>query len=317
MTKIFVSGGCGYVGSVLVRTLAECKHFDITVMDNLLYRQTSPLSWYDLPNVKFVYGDVRNRMLLSKHAKDADVIIPLAAIVGMSACDADPQMASDVNEGHVEYLASTKSPNQIICYPNSNSGYGVGTDGVCTEETPLKPISHYGRTKCAAEDAVLAAGGTSLRLATVFGISPRMRLDLLVNDFTYRACKDKFLVLYEAHFNRNYVHVKDVAEAFTFILNKYDSLADKLKGQAFNLGLSSANLSKLQLAQKIQEYVPDLNIMCAEVGTDPDQRNYIVSNDKIESLGFRPRYTLDEGIKELIKYNKVFRRVDSAGFTNL
>lgn len=316
--NLLVTGGAGFVGSVLVRHLSQCKHFDITVIDNLLYRQVSPLSWFDLPNVKFVYGDVRNRTLLASHVHKADAIVPLAAIVGMPACDADPQAATDINESHVEYIASIKSKNQALVYPNTNSGYGKGTNGVCTEETPLEPISHYGRTKCAAEESVIAAGGTSLRLATVFGVSPRMRLDLLVNDFTYRACKDRFLVLYEAHFKRNYIHVQDVAAAFAMFLNMYNrNEVPDIQGQAFNLGLSAANLSKLELAKTIQNHIEELNIICAEVGKDPDQRNYIVSNDKIEALGFRPSFSLDHGIKELIQLYKVFHRVESSGHTNL
>jgi len=228
-------------------------------------------------------------------------------------------LAKAVNQEHVEFLAKNLQKDQRLIYPNTNSGYGKGQGlAHCTEETPLVPISVYGITKCEAEKAVLDVGGTTFRLATVFGISPRMRLDLLVNDFVLRARRDKFLVLFEPHFKRNYIHVDDVVHAFTMMT--YRSMGDEdhlVRGQAFNLGLSDANLSKMELAEIIKKYVPDLNIFVAEFAKDPDQRNYIVSNEKIEKLGFKPRFTLDNGVSELLQYYPVFDRIVNAGFTNL
>jgi nucleoside-diphosphate-sugar epimerase len=235
-----------------------------------------------------------------------DVLIPLAALVGAPLCARDPDNACAVNLGAVELLLQLRDPAQRVIYPNTNSGYGLGQgESFCTEDTPLQPISVYGRTKCQAEQAVLSAGNAvTFRLATVFGVSPRMRLDLLVNDFTYRAATDGFVVLFEAHFKRNYVHVRDVARTFLHAIDNFETMRD----EPYNVGLSDANLSKQELCERIQRYVPSFYFVEAALGEDPDKRNYVVSNAKIEATGFRPRYSLDDGIGELLKAYQVVRR---------
>jgi nucleoside-diphosphate-sugar epimerase len=239
--------------------------------------------------------------LLSK----ADIVIPLAAIVGAPACKRNPSLTRLVNYDAHMNIVKNVSVDQKVLFPTTNSGYGIGKkDSYCTEETPLRPISEYGRTKVEVEKAFLDRGNAiTFRLATVFGMSPRMRMDLLVNDFVYRAVTDRSLVLFEEHFRRNYIHVRDVAKAFIFGIENYE----KMKGESYNVGLSSANLTKRQLAEKIQEYVPELCIHSAEIGEDPDKRDYIVSNEKIESLGWEPDHALDDGIQELIKGYKIIR----------
>lgn len=298
MDKILIAGGAGYLGSVLVGHLLR-KNYSVTVLDNLLYGQPSLLHCCDRPNFAFVRGDVRDEELMGELLKNHDAIVPLAAIVGMKACDRDPLMARSVNFDAIALLNRLRSPDQIVISPCTNSGYGTKSGEVyCTEDTPLEPISLYGETKVKAEWELLNSPNTiSLRLATVFGPSPRMRLDLLVNDFVYRAVTDGFLVIYEKDFKRNYVHIEDVAECFCFCLEHFD----QMKGEAYNVGLNDANLSKAELAEKIKEYVPSLYIHYAEVGFDPDKRNYIVSNDKIKQKGFEARHSLDEGIQQLMK----------------
>lgn len=319
--RILITGGAGYIGSVLVQKLIAarrewtgrefalrkespwCFAWDkVTVYDNLMYKQTPLLDVMYRQDIEFIHGDVRDEVKLKKAVDEADVIIPLAALVGVSACDKDPMQARAVNRDHVEFVCNWRQKGTQVIYPNSNSGYGVGTDGVyCTEESPLNPISLYGITKCAAEQYVLKGGGVSFRLATVFGASQRMRLDLLVNDFVYKAMTDGYIVLFEKDFKRNYIHVQDVALAFTKAIVEYDDL----KGQTFNLGLTTANLSKHELALKIKEYIPNFSIQVDEFSKDKDQRNYIVSNKKLESRGWRSYYTLDDGIKELMKVYKL------------
>ena len=296
--NILITGGAGYIGSVLVPKLLEIGH-SVTVIDNFKYRQPSLVDACAYEKFSIVRGDARNASLLREHVPVADTIIPLAAIVGAPLCDADQVAAKTLNADAIETLVSLVSKDQRIVMPVSNSGYGVGEHGsFCTEESPLKPISLYGRTKVAAEEMVLERENSiSFRLATVFGMSPRMRTDLLVNDFVYRAVKDRFIVIFEGHFKRNYIHIQDVANVFLHSLVNFDTM----KGKAYNVGLEDANLSKVELAQKIQKYVSDFQYFEAPIGEDPDKRDYIVSNKRILDTGFRPMHTLDMGIQELCK----------------
>ena len=295
--KILIAGGAGYIGSVLTRLLLE-KGFAVTVLDNLSFNQVSLLGCFNDPQFRFIKGDICNESLMKELVPKMDYIIPLAAIVGAPACASHPVLAKMINYDAVDWILRNTSPQQRILFPNTNSGYGIGEKNqFCDETTPLSPISLYGRLKVQIEHELLSSGrAISLRLATVFGISPRMRLDLLVNDFTFRACQDRFIVLFEEHFKRNYIHVQDVARAFLFGIEHFE----KMKGEAFNVGLSDANLSKRELCERIQRYIPDLYIHAAAVGEDPDKRDYIVSNAKLEALGWRPTKSLDDGIQEII-----------------
>lgn len=295
--RVLVTGGAGYIGSVLCPCLLE-KGFAVTVIDNLLYKQHSLLSCFAHPDFRFIQGDVCQEMLLRSEVEKADILIPLAAIVGAPACDRNPLVAAAVNYDAIRLLLKYSSPAQIILYPNTNSGYGIGQKGeFCNEKTPLCPISLYGKLKVQSEETLLSSGrAVSLRLATVFGISPKMRLDLLVNDFTFRACQDRCIVLFEEHFKRNYIHVRDVAFTFFFAIAHFE----KMKGEAFNVGLSNANLSKRELCEKIKTFLPDLYIHSAKIGEDPDKRDYIVSNEKLETLGWKPAVSLEDGIREII-----------------
>jgi nucleoside-diphosphate-sugar epimerase len=252
-----------------------------------------------------VHGDARGQALIGELVPRHDVLIPLAALVGAPLCARDPDAACSVNVGAVKLLLSVRSQQQRVIFPNTNSGYGLSAEAVCTEATPLRPISLYGRTKCEAEEMVLESGNSiTFRLATVFGVSPRMRLDLLVNDFTYRAVTDGFVVLFESHFKRNYIHVRDVAAAFTHAMDHFETMRD----EAYNVGLSDANLSKLELCERIKQHVPNFCFVDAPIGEDPDKRNYVVSNAKIEATGFSPRHSLDEGIRELVTAYQLLRR---------
>ena len=297
-TRILVTGGAGYIGSVLVPTLLQ-EGFEVCVLDNFMHAQSSLLECCLDPRFSVLRGDCRDRPTLQQAVRQADYIIPLAAIVGAPACVADATAAVSVNLDAVKLLLEVRSPQQRIILPNSNSGYGIGqADNYCTEESPLRPISLYGRTKVQAEAAVLEAGNaTTFRLATVFGMSPRMRVDLLVNDFVYRAVNDRAVVVFEGHAKRNFIHVRDVARAFLHVIHNFETMRD----QAYNVGLSHANLSKLQLCEEIRKQLPGFVFMEAAVGEDPDKRDYVVSNEKIESTGFQPQLTLADGIRELIK----------------
>lgn len=296
--KILVTGGAGYIGSILVPVLLE-KGYEVTVFDNLMYDQISLVECCANPKFDFIKGDICDESLMSELIPQFDVIIPLAAIVGAPACKINPTVTRLVNYDAHMNIVGKASPSQMVIFPTTNSGYGIGEkDSYITEESPLRPISEYGRRKVEVEKALLDKGNViTFRLATVFGMSPRMRMDLLVNDFTYRAYKDRSIILFEEHYRRNFIHVRDVAKAFVFGINNYDIM----KGEPFNVGLSSANLTKRQLCEKIKEYVPDFYIHSATVGEDPDKRDYIVSNEKIEALGWRPDHTLDMGIQELLK----------------
>lgn len=310
--KVLITGGAGYLGSTLTEYLLD-KGYHVTVFDNLMYKQLSMLHLFKRPGFKFILGDVRDTAQLLEQAKVHDIIIPLAAIVGMPACKANPQLATDVNFQHIANIVSILGQDQKILVPNTNSQYG-SSDRVITESSPFKPLSHYAKTKCDAEDVVLSKGnGVAMRLATVFGVSPRMRQDLLVNDFVYKAVTDGYLVLFEAHFKRNYIHVQDIAQTFEFMIRNYE----QCKGQAYNVGLSSANLSKLELAEKIKEHLPKLVIKQDEFKEDFDKRNYIVSNDKLESLCWRPLYDLDYGIAQLIDAYQFIITHNNRSFTNL
>jgi nucleoside-diphosphate-sugar epimerase len=271
-----------------------------------MYNQESLLDCCYDKKLTIIRGDARNKDLISKQLKNANAVIPLACVTGAPACDRDPETAKAINLGAVKMLLDLRSKQQMIIFPNTNSGYGIGQEGVhCTEKTPLNPVSLYGKLKVEAEKALLEAGNSiTLRLATVFGVSPRMRLDLLVNDFTYRAVTDRFVILFEAHFKRNYIHIRDVVKAFIHSLDNFD----KMKNEPYNVGLSDANLSKWELCEAIKKQVPDFYFVEAKVGEDPDKRNYIVSNAKLEKTGYKPDVSLQEGIAELIKGYQIIRR---------
>jgi nucleoside-diphosphate-sugar epimerase len=299
MTKVLVTGGAGYIGSTLVPALLD-RGFAVTVLDNFMYGQDSLASVCYHPAFSLVRGDVRSKDVTRPLIKDADIIIPLAALVGAPLCDRDPLAATTTNKDAIVGMLADLSRDQQVLLPITNSGYGVGeADTFCTEDTPIRPISLYARDKVAVEQILLDRhpNALSFRLATVFGMSPRMRLDLLVNDFTYRACTDRFIVLFESHFKRNYLHVRDVARAFLHGIERFDAM----RGGPYNVGLSDANLSKRELCERIQAQLPSFVFIESAIGKDPDKRNYIVSNEKIERTGFRPAHSLDDGIRELIK----------------
>ncbi len=303
--KALVTGGAGYIGSILVPQLLKKGH-KVIVIDNFMYNQASLLDCCHDEKLTVIRGDVRDEKLVSKYLKNVDVIFPLACLTGAPLCEKDPITAKTVNFDAVKMILELRNKDQIIIFPTTNSGYGIGRRAVyCTEETPLNPISLYGRLKVKLERLLLESGSCiTLRLATVFGISPRMRLDLLVNDFTYRAVTDRSLILFESHFKRNYIHVSDVAKTFIHCLENFD----KMKDEPYNVGLSSANLSKWELCEEIKKQVPNFYFIEAEIGEDPDKRNYIVSNEKIEATGFKADYSLQQGIAELIKGYQIIRR---------
>jgi nucleoside-diphosphate-sugar epimerase len=299
MIKVLVTGGAGYIGSTLVPMLLE-RGFAVTVIDNFRYGQDSLAAVCYHPGFSLVRGDARSMDTMRPLLASADIVIPLAALVGAPLCDRDPLAATSTNKQAVLDMLPLLGREQAVLLPVTNSGYGVGeADRFCTEDTPLRPVSLYGRDKVEVERCLLErhASAISLRLATVFGMSPRMRLDLLVNDFTYRACHDRFIVLFESHFRRNFIHVRDVARAFIHCIDRFD----RMKGGPYNVGLSNANLSKRELCERIQTHLPSFVFMESNIGSDPDQRDYIVSNDKIERTGFAPQFMLDDGIRELIK----------------
>ena len=309
--KVLVTGGAGYIGSVLVPELLQAGH-SVTVVDNFLYGQTSLLDCCHLPGFSMIRGDARNRTLMAECVKKADWIFPLACLTGAPLCERDPWEAQTVNRDAIRLVMELRSRDQRVIFPTTNSGYGIGQKGVhCTEETPLNPISLYGRLKVEAEQIVLEGGNSfTFRLATVFGISPRMRLDLLVNDFVYRAVTDGFIVLFQADFKRNYIHVRDVARAFLHGIQNFDAM----KGRSYNVGLSDANLSKRELCEEIKRQVARFYVAEAAVGEDPDKRDYIVSNERIEGTGFKPQISLRQGIEELVKGYQITRK---SGYSNI
>ena len=295
---ILVTGGAGYLGSIIVPDMLALGH-RVTVLDNFMFKQNPLAHVCANPNFDVVRGDARNEELIKGLLKDVDVVIPLAALVGAPLCNNDPIGTETINRDSVIMLTKLMSKDQRLLMPITNSGYGIGEKGkFCTEESPLRPISLYGTTKVEAESAALERGNAiSFRLATVFGMAPRFRLDLLVNDFVYRAVHDRAVVLFEADFKRNYIHIRDVSRVFMHGLENFESM----KNEPYNVGLSDANLSKRELCEKIQEHLPNFVFMEAPIGEDPDKRDYIVSNEKIEATGFKPVHSLDDGIKELIK----------------
>lgn len=312
MTSVLITGGAGYLGSVLTEVLLN-KGYRVAVLDNLIYKQASVAPFAYHPNFDFVLGDVTNESTLKPLVESHDVIVPLAAIVGMPACKAQPELTVKVNYEQVKNITQWVTKNQMVLIPNTNSQYGSSTE-IITEESPFKPLSLYAETKCDAEKAVLDSGnGIALRLATVFGMSYRMRMDLLVNDFVYKSLENGYLVLFESHFVRNYIHVRDIANTFLFMIENYD----KCNNNAFNVGLSSANCSKLVLAETIKKYIPELVIVQNDFKQDFDQRNYIVSNAKLESFGWQPQYSLEGGIQELIKGYQLITKFKNKDFTNL
>ena len=305
MAKILITGGAGYIGSVLTPLLLQSGH-EVTVLDSFLYRQTSLIDCCGNSAFHILRGDCRDASFVERALDGQEFVIPLAAIVGFPACDNDKTAAKTVNQDAVEMLLRLKKPEQKVIFPCTNSGYGLGQGQTyCTETSPINPITLYGRTKMAAEAAVLASGNAvAFRFATLFGASARMRTDLLVNDFVYRAVFDRTLVVFEGTFMRNYLHVRDAASAFLFAMEHFD----EMKGQTFNCGLSDANLSKLELCEKIKAHIPSFVYLQAPVGEDPDKRNYLISNEKIERLGYRTRYSLDYGIEELVKVYAILKK---------
>lgn len=303
--RILVTGAAGYIGSVLTPRLLAAGH-PVVALDNFLYGQTPLLDCCHDPALSIVRGDVRDRDLQRRLLAEVDAILPLACLTGAPACDKDPHAARGVILDAVRTLLKDRSPRHLVVYPTTNSGYGIGArDTLCTEDSPLLPLSLYGRLKVEAEAAVLDAGNSlSLRLATAFGASPRMRLDLLVNDFVYRAATDRAIVLFEARARRNFIHVRDIAGAFLHCLQRFDAM----KGRPYNVGLSDANLTKWQLCEEIKRQIPDFHFHEAPIGKDPDQRDYLVSNERIESTGYRPTVSLAAGIAELIKAYQIVRR---------
>ncbi len=303
--KIFVTGGAGYIGSILVPELLRAGH-RVHVLDNFMYGQASLLDCCAEPGLTIARGDARDERLVREGVRDADFIIPLACLTGAPLCDRDPAQAKGVILDALDVILKFRSPSQGLIYPTTNSGYGIGQKGRhCTEKTPLRPVSLYGRLKNAAEEKMLAAGNAvTFRLATAFGVSPRMRLDLLVNDFVYRAANDRFVILFEAHFKRNFIHVRDVSRAFMHAMKNWG----RMKNETYNLGLSAANLSKLELCRLIKKQVPEFYFYESPIGQDPDKRDYIVSNAKVERAGWRPAFPLEKGIAELLKAYQVVKR---------
>ena len=311
MTKILITGGAGYIGSVLTPLLLS-EGYSVTVIDKLSYERNSLVACCKYNEFNFIEGDINNIKILDNIIDKFDIVIPLAAIVGAPASEKNILLSRKTNLDSIKDLIKLMSPSQKMIYPTTNSGYGVGKkDQYCTEETPLNPISEYGRNKVEAEKIILdRKNSISFRLATVFRASPRMRTDLLVNDFTLKAVKDGYIVLFQEHFKRNYIHINDVANVFLYSIKNFE----KMKDNTFNVGLEDTNISKLELAQRIKKFLPNFSIHCAQIGEDPDKRDYIVSNKKILSTGWKTQWSLDNGIQQLIKCYKLLK---TNNYTNL
>ncbi len=303
--RILVTGAAGYIGSVVVPELLKKGH-EVTAVDNFMYNQSSLLDCCFQEKLTIIRGDARDKELISRCLKKVEVIFPLACLTGAPLCSRDPIAARTTNLDAINMILELRSKEQRIIFPTTNSGYGIGQkDKFCDENTPLNPVSLYGRLKVEAEKAILSSGNCiTLRLATVFGVSPRMRLDLLVNDFTYRAVYDRFIVLFEAHFKRNYIHIRDIARVFIHCIDNFEDM----KNQPYNIGLSDCNISKRELCDEIKKQVPEFHIIESEIGKDPDKRDYIISNKKIESKGFKPNFNLQYGIAELLKAYQIIKR---------
>ena len=300
MSKILITGGAGYLGSVFTRNLL--KNHEVIVYDNLMYNQTSLVDLSNNPNFTFHYGDVREWSKLKYLVEQVDIVIPLAALVGFPLCEKDKDLATSINTTQIQNIVDVLSNDQMILYPNTNSGYGTRGKGMVDETNELTPISHYGRTKCEAENYIInESNGISFRLATVFGVSSRMRTDLLVNDFVYKLLTDRYITLFEHKFVRNFIHIQDVSRAFEYMIDNYYTFNNEI----FNLGLSDENITKKQLVEKIQSHIPNTSVNYSDYYVDPDKRDYIVSNEKIEEAGWKPIFTLDDGIKELIQSYKM------------
>ncbi len=308
---ILITGGAGYIGSNLVPILLE-KGFKVRVIDNFMWGENSLAACCHYPHFEPILGDARNESVLKTALRNVDIIIPLAALVGAPLCKQNQQGATSLNRDAILSILKLASKNQWILYPNTNSGYGIGEkDTFCSEDSPLNPLSLYGITKCEAEQAILSRGnGISFRLATVFGVAPRMRLDLLVNDFVYRATHDRCVVLFESHFKRNYIHNRDVAKAFCHGIDQFEQMKDR----PYNVGLSNANLSKLELCEKIAQHVPQFTFLESPIGEDPDKRDYIVSNERMEKTGWTPDWGLDQGILELKRQFVMIKNREYANF---
>jgi nucleoside-diphosphate-sugar epimerase len=309
--RVLITGGAGYLGSVLCRVLLK-HEYAVTVVDSFRHNDNSLAECCENPRFDVIKGDARDMRIMEPLVKTADVILPLAALVGFPMCAADEQAATSTNLHAISNLMGLLSHEQQAIYPNTNSGYGTTKPGwICSEDTPFNPITLYGRTKAEAERVVLERENSiALRFATLFGASPRMRIDLLVNDFTHRAINDHAILVFEGHFNRNYLHVQDAANAFLHCILKFGGM----KGQAYNAGLSSANMTKLELCEQIKKHIPYFVYVEAPTGVDPDQRNYVVSNEKFEATGWKARHSIDDGVVELIK---LFRTLKNTRYGNV
>lgn len=296
--KVFITGGAGYIGTTLIPMLLE-KDYEVTVYDSLIFDNGDKmLPYITNPNFNFIEGDIRDKKLLSKHIKNHDVVIHLAALVGFPICrKMGDKEAYSVNTEGTKNVIDCMDDSQYLLFGSTGSNYGE-VEGVCTEDTPLNPLTAYGVTKTEAEKLVMSRkGSTAFRFATAFGVSPRLRLDLLVNDLTYKAETEGYAVIYESHFMRTFIHVKDIARVFCFaITNK-----EKMKGEVYNCGSNSMNYSKKNVCEIIKKEVPKVYFNYADIDGDPDKRNYVVSYDKLKNLGFDTTITVEEGIKELIK----------------